>query len=59
MVYKKPNYNEMIEQSEECERFDFTDLKTFRIVIDEKEYALSKQYIFIKEKITLYVLREM
>lgn len=56
LTYSKPDYTEMIESSVKCERFDFTDIKAFRVIIDDKEYRLSKQYVFLKENKTLYVL---
>lgn len=56
LSYSKPDYQEMLKSSVKCERFDFTDIKAFRVIIDDKEYRLSKQYVFLKENKTLYVL---
>lgn len=56
LAYHKIDYVSMLENAEECERFDFTDMRAFRVIIDEKEYCLSKQYVFLKEKATLYIL---
>jgi hypothetical protein len=55
-MFNKPNCAEIQLKAEECERLDFTDPRIFRLVIDNKEHTLYKQYVFIKEKITIYVL---
>lgn len=56
LSYHKSDYQEMLKSSIECERFDFTDIKAFRVIIDGKEHRLSKQYVFLNENKTLYVL---
>lgn len=56
LSYHDPNYKEMLLKAVDCERFDYTDSRAFRIVIDNKEYKLQNQYVFLKENITLYVL---
>lgn len=56
LSYSKPNYTEMLEDATECEKFDFTHPQGFRVVINDKEYKLSKQYVFLVDKITLYIL---
>lgn len=56
LSYHNPNYKEMLANAIDCERLDYTDARAFRVVIDNKEYKLQNQYVFLKENITLYVL---
>ena len=57
-VYKKPNYDEIIEKAQPCYKLDISDLKTFRLVKDGKTYSLEKQYYFFEKGISVYVFNE-